>query len=278
MGEYTGRVVAVTGAGSGIGEALAKAFASAGARVALLDIDGERAEANAVVLRDSGHEAIALKLDVAQPGAADAAAKAVEERFGACHVVCANVAVMQFGALDKLTQQDWAWLLSVNVMGTVNTVNAFLPLLRQGTGQRNILLTNSSSTLDPGERAGGYTATKGFLKSYGEILRLELAREDIGVSQLFPNGVATRHTESSMSARPQELGKSVLRDEDLEVLMSTRKIDLANVATPDHAVRNVLTDLRDNQPYIITHGDLGYKSRVEARHAEMRVTLERMLT
>src|SRR6516225_7583740 len=135
MGEYSGRAVAVTGAG------MADLFANEGARVALLDIDGERAQAKADELRARGTEAFALRVDVSDKASVEAAAQAVRNRFGAAHVLCANVGVQQFGAIDRLTDADWDWTMSVNFRGVVNTVGAFLPLLRADDGARHIVLT-----------------------------------------------------------------------------------------------------------------------------------------
>ncbi|HKY91131.1 MAG TPA: SDR family NAD(P)-dependent oxidoreductase, partial [Nevskiaceae bacterium] len=96
----------MTGAGSGLGAAMADLFAGAGAQLALLDIDAARAESQATTLRERGVAAIALGVDVANPASLKAAAAEVESRFGSCDVLCANVGVQQFGAVDKLTDQD----------------------------------------------------------------------------------------------------------------------------------------------------------------------------
>ena len=107
VGEYAGKMVVVTGAGSGLGTAMAKLFAGVGARVALLDIDGERVSTKAAELRAAGTDAIALCVDVADKASVAEAAEAVRARFGGCDVLCANVGVQQFGAIDKLTDHDW---------------------------------------------------------------------------------------------------------------------------------------------------------------------------
>jgi NAD(P)-dependent dehydrogenase (short-subunit alcohol dehydrogenase family) len=277
MGEYSGRVAVVTGAGSGLGAAMAATFAAAGAKLALLDVDGERAETNAAAWRERGVEAMSIRVDVADAGSLAAAADAVKARFGSCDVVCANVGVQQFGAIEKLTANDWSWVLSVNVVGVVNTVAAFLPLLRAaGGGRRHVVLTASSSVFVPGVRLGAYVASKHAVVGYGEVLRLELAPEDIGVTMFFPAGMSTRHLESSRLARPAELGESKLNPEDIQVMLATREMDSsAAVAAPEHAVRNLLTELRDNRPYVISHGD--YKGVVEARQHEVLAAFDRML-
>ncbi|MFP5307120.1 MAG: SDR family NAD(P)-dependent oxidoreductase, partial [Gammaproteobacteria bacterium] len=170
--EYEDKTVVVTGAGSGLGAAMADEFAGAGARVALLDIDGGRAEVKAAELRGRGVEAMALDIDVADKASLAAAAQAVQSRFGRCEVLCANVGVQHFGAIDRLSDQDWSWVLSVNVIGVIQTVDAFLPLLRTAQGERHIVLTSSSSYFTPGVRMAAYVSSKYAVVGYGEVLRM----------------------------------------------------------------------------------------------------------
>ncbi len=231
-------------------------FAAAGMQVFALDIDGERAEATARNLRQQGAEAHAIQVDVADRVALMSAAERVESLAGACSVLCANVGVQQFGAIDALTENDWRWVLEVNVMGVVQTVNAFLPLLRKAGSPRRIVITSSNAAYAPGIRMGAYTTSKYAVTGYAETLRMELAEEDIGVSILFPAGMATRHLESSRLARPAERGPSELRREDIEAMLQSRDIALeGQVASADHATRHLLEDLALNRRYIITHGD-----------------------
>lgn len=263
---FAGGVAVVTGAGSGLGSAMADRFAAAGMAIVALDIDEARAAATAQQVRDAGGRAIRLRVDVADRASMDIAAAAAEQAFGGCTVLCANVGVQQFGAIDRLTEQDWRWVLDVNVMGVVHTVNAFLPLIRKSSGHRHIVVTASSASLTPGVRMDAYTTSKYAVMGYSETLRMELAEEEIGVSTLLPAGMMTRHLESSAAARPEGLGKSELRREDIDVMMASRKMDTANhVATAEHATRHLLADLVANERYIITHGD--YRDSLEANHA-----------
>lgn len=262
---FRGGVAVVTGAGSGLGRAMVERFAAAGMTIAALDIDGSRAEETAQLVRDAGGKAMALRADVADVAALEAAASAVRAAFGACNVLCANVGVQQFGAVDKLTAQDWRWVLDVNVLGVVHTVNAFLPLLRASSGARHIVVTASSASLTPGVRMGAYTTSKYAVLGYTETLRMEMEAEAIGVSALLPAGMITRHLESSVAARPETLGKSELRREDIDVMMASRKMDAANhVASAEHATRHLLEDLEANERFIITHGE--YRDQLVATH------------
>lgn len=275
MSGYAGKTAVITGAGSGLGAAMADRFAEAGAACVLCDIDGDRTEAKAQDLRERGHDAIAIRMDVADAESVTAAAEEVLKRHGAIHVLCANVGVQQFGAIDRLTEQDWDWVMSVNFRGVINTVDAFLPLLRAGNGQRHVVLTASASYFQFGIRMAAYVASKFAVVGYGEVLRQELASEGINVAMLFPAGMATRHIESSIAARPAELGPSRFDPADIRAMMAGSDFDVAaHVASADHAVRNLLAELDAGVPYIITHG--AYRDQVEARQREVLAAFDRM--
>src|SRR5258705_3361328 len=122
MSTLAGGTAVVTGAGSGLGAAMAAAFAAEGMRVAALDINREAAESVAARVATGGTEALGLAVDVADRASLDAAAAAVAERFGSCNIVDANGGVMQFGALEQITADDWQWLLSGNDIGTPQPV------------------------------------------------------------------------------------------------------------------------------------------------------------
>ena len=255
MSDGSRGVVAITGAGSGLGAAMALAFAGAGFDIAALDVDEPRAQETAASINALGRDSTAIGVDVADPASMAAAAAAVEAALGPVSVLCANVGVQQFGAIDRLTPADWQWVLSVNVFGTVNTVTSFLPSIRRAGGERHIVLTASAAVFQVGPRLAAYTTSKHAVFGFGETLRLELEPEGIGVSMLFPAGMATRHLDSSAAARPTELGPSITLDEDFVALMASTTVTESSVVTPDYAIRNLLADLTAGEPYIFTHGD-----------------------
>ena len=269
-----GRVAVVTGGGSGLGAAMAHEYARAGMRVAVLDIDEPRARDVASSLTDLGGEAEAVPVDTGDAASIRDAAARVAERFGACNLLCANVGVQQFGSIDALTDDDWTWVLTVNVLGTVRTVAAFLPALRGTDGWRQIAITASSGVFVPAIRLGAYTTSKSALVGYGDTLRLELAGEDIGVTLIFPAGMMTRHLESSAAARPEGLGASVLRNEDIEAMLASSPETAGDIATAEDAVRGLLPQLVANEPYVITHG--GYRDQLAAQRARVDTAFDRM--
>jgi NAD(P)-dependent dehydrogenase (short-subunit alcohol dehydrogenase family) len=276
MSTLTGGTAVVTGGGSGLGAAMAAAFAAEGMSVAVLDINREAAESVGSRLAGEGIETLAQAVDVADRASVDAAAAAVADRFGGCSVLCANVGVQQFGPLDQLTTEDWQWVLSVNVIGTVNTVNAFLPLLRGRDGARHIVLTSSVAALAPSPRQGAYITSKFAVTGYGDVLRQELADDGIGVTVLFPNGMITNHLDSSRAARPAALGESILRDEDLEVVIAHAGAGEDTVTTPEDAIADLVRDMIAGEPYVITHGMVG--PAIHARHEAIEAANQRMRT
>lgn len=254
-GDLAGRIAVVTGAGSGFGAALAHECGRAGMAVAALDIDEPNAQATAAAVRAAYDvPSVAIRFDAGDPGSIAAAARQVDEQLGGCDLLCANVGVQQFGSIDRLTDEDWTWVIGVNVLGTVRTVAAFLPLLRRRTGWRHISLTASVGVFMPAVRLGAYTASKCAVVGYGETLRLELADEGIGVTLVFPSGMITRHLESSAAARPEALGESVTRPDDIEAMLAQSSARAADLATAEAAVAGLLPQLVANEPYVITHG------------------------
>ena len=271
----SGRVAVVTGAGSGLGAAMARLFGAAGMAVAALDIDEPAARATAAMVeRECGVPSAAVGVDVGDAASVAAAADHVARTLGGCHLLAANVGVQQFGAIDRLTEQDWQWVVNVNVLGTVRTVREFLPLVRAGTGWRHILLTASSGVLSPSVRLGAYQATKFAVMGFGETLRLELAPEGIGVSVLFPAGLVTRHLESSALARPPELGPSVTLPGDIDAMLGAHPLGPDDVVPPEVAVRHLLTDLLADEPYLLTHGS--YRAEYVERRDAMEAAFDRM--
>jgi NAD(P)-dependent dehydrogenase (short-subunit alcohol dehydrogenase family) len=273
--DWRGKVAVVTGGGGGLGTALARTFAAVGMGVAALDIDAAAAENTAKLLADDFHvPTTSLRTDIGDTASVAAAARHVEAALGRCDVLCANVGVQQFGAIDRLTEHDWDWLVNVNVLGTVRTVREFLPMIRARDGWRRIVLTASSSVLAPSVRLGAYQTTKFAVMGFGETLREELAGEGIGVTVLFPGPMITRHLDSSAQARPADLPESGAADDDLTAMLAHQPMGDGDVVLPEHAVRNLLTDLVANVPYSVTHGS--FRPVYERRRAAMDAAFDQM--
>lgn len=272
--DQTREVAVVTGGASGFGLALAARCAASGRDVVLLDLDGERATTEAATLADAhpvrveGHRA-----DVSSGADLTAVAGGVDARFGRCDLLFVNVGVQQFGAVERLTDDDWRWLLDVNVIGAARTVRAFLPLLRRG-GTGRIAFTASANVLAPAARLGAYQASKAALVALAETLRIELAPESIQVSVIFPAGMITRHLESSLAARPADLRSSAPRDDDRTAMLASRPLTAADLTTADAAAGRALDEVLAGEPYVVTHGELA--GPVARHHAAIERALARM--
>ena len=252
----TADVAVITGAASGLGRALAEGCAQRGMHVAVLDLDGDRAATEAASLSDAhGIEALGLAADVSQADSVEAAAATVSVRFGRADLLVSNVGVQLFGAVERLTDDEWAWVLDVNVIGAARTARSFLPLLRRST-QARLAFTTSSSVLSPGSRMAAYQASKFALWGLAETLRLELAGDGVAVSVVFPSGMVTRHLETSEAAQPDHLRRSIGEADDFEAMVASNPAMTRDVVMPEDLARRTIEQIVAGERYVITHGDL----------------------
>jgi NAD(P)-dependent dehydrogenase (short-subunit alcohol dehydrogenase family) len=194
-------------------------------------------------------------VDVLGAASVDVAAGAVESELGPAGLVVSNVGVQLFGTVERFTDDEWRWVLDVNVIGSARVARAFLPQLRRAEPGR-LVFTTSSSVLDPASRLGAYQASKFAVWGLAETLRLELADDGIGVSVVFPSGMASRHLETSEAAQPAHLRRPIADETDFEAMLASNPEMAAALATPEVAARGVLDAVLAGEPYVITHGDL----------------------
>ena len=207
MRELGGKVAVVTGGGSGIGRGMALAFADAGMKVVVVDIELPAAEKVAAEVAARGARALAVHTDVTRRASVEELAEQTWRELGAAHLLCNNAGVAVFGTLDEQRDSDWSWLLSVNLEGVVNGLQAFLPRMKAQPGPKHVVNTASVAGIAALPGLGIYTATKYAVVAISETLRLEGPRYELGCSALCPGAVHTNIMTSERN-RPTELGQS----------------------------------------------------------------------
>lgn len=192
-----GQVCVVTGAGSGIGAETARQFASAGALVAVLDLDAEAAAAVAAGIVDAGGRAIGVAADVSMPDSVAAAAERVRQELGLCKVLVNNAAARHRAALADIDLAAWNRVLAVNVTGPLLCSQAFsAQMIEAGRGGSLVQvgsLLGQHAQLD----AGAYCASKGALLMLSRCLALELAPHGIRSNVVSPGFTRTPANEAS---------------------------------------------------------------------------------
>ncbi|MBW8483983.1 SDR family NAD(P)-dependent oxidoreductase [Actinomadura parmotrematis] len=196
MRELTGRTAVVTGAGSGIGRALALRFAAEGMRLALADIEADALAATAALLPDA--ELLTRAVDVGDEDAVHAFADAAFDRFGAVHVLCNNAGVFGGGQMWTRPAADFAWVLRVNLWGVLHGAHAFVPRMLAQDTEGHVVNTCSVSGVFGAPFSGPYTVSKFAAYAATEVLAHEFALTGakLRASALCPGGVATRIHES----------------------------------------------------------------------------------
>lgn len=262
----------ITGGASGFGLALAQRCAAGAMDVALLDLDGERAVTEAARLAEHhGVKGMGLATDVADASSVEAAATAVEGRFGPVDLLVSNVGVQLFGDIGSFTDDEWRWVLDVNVVGSARVARTFLPLLLAARAPK-LAFTTSSSILDPASQLAAYQASKFAVWGLAETLRIELAGQGVGVSVIFPSGMLSRHLETSEAAQPDHLRRPIAPEGAMDAMIASNPAMATALATPDEAAAGVIEAVLEGVRYIVTHGDLtaavAERSEVLARAAE----------
>jgi NAD(P)-dependent dehydrogenase (short-subunit alcohol dehydrogenase family) len=191
-------VAVVTGAGNGIGKAIATALAGAGAKVVVADIQATAGEQTADEIRGRGGQAMAIPTDVADPSSVDKLATRVVETFGQVHILVNNAAVQISKTAVDTTPEEWNRQMAVNVGGVFLCSRRFLPLLRQ---TRGVIINLSSVNGFFAEPAcAGYCATKAAILGLTKAMAIDHGREGVRVHAICPGyidaGLAESYFES----------------------------------------------------------------------------------
>lgn len=249
MKTLSGKVVAITGAASGMGRSLAIECAERGSDLALVDVDLaglEETVARAKAAR-GGVRIDHLRLDVADRAAIYAWATRVKEKLGGADVIVNNAGVSLSASVEKMTDEDFEWLFGINFWGVVNGCRAFLPLLRERP-EGHVVNLSSVFGLIGVPTQSAYCAAKFAVRGFSESLRQELAGTSIHVSCVHPGGIKTdivkrgRHHEDALGQK---------RDLD-EIVTNFEK---SARTTADEAARVIVRGILSDEPRILIGAD-----------------------
>jgi NAD(P)-dependent dehydrogenase (short-subunit alcohol dehydrogenase family) len=248
MDDFRDRVAVVTGAGSGIGAALAAGLAGEGALVVAVDIDGDAADTTASRI---GVGATAARVDVTDPAAVEHLAHQVFEEHGHVDIVINNAGVFQGGLMWERSLEDYRWSFDVNVFGILHSVRSFVPRMLAADSDGHIVNTASVAAFVAGAGSSPYVVSKCAAFSMTECLALDLKAvgSHIGVSVLTPSAFDTGIAHTAR-VRPATYGvdgspDGKLSSEGLAALTQQGQ-------SPDAVIGPVLEGIRRRQFLIAT--------------------------
>ena len=189
----------VTGAGSGIGRAIAGSLARRGCHLALVDIDASGLEGTAGLVQSSGVRMSTHKLDVAERAGVSALPCDVAAAHASVDLLINNAGVALGGTFEQVTEEQFEWLFDINFWGVVRMTRAFLPLLRKSSDARIVNLSSVFGIVAPPGQAA-YAASKFAVRGFSEALRHELSGSTVGVTVVHPGGVATNIADKARNA------------------------------------------------------------------------------
>jgi NADP-dependent 3-hydroxy acid dehydrogenase YdfG len=240
MKNFDGKVAVITGAGSGIGRALAVQLAQANARLALSDVNTAGVAETAALCEKEGAEVNQYVLDVADRAAMHAHAEAVLADFGAANLVFNNAGVALTAEVVEMSWEDLDWIVGVNFWGVVHGTKAFLPHLID-SGDGHIVNVSSVFGLIAVPTQSAYNATKFAVRGFTEALRQEmrLAGHPVGVSCVHPGGIRTNIAKAARAAEGH----------DADQLAAV--FDKVARTSPDAAAKRILRGVRRDEARIL---------------------------
>lgn len=196
---FAGRRVLLTGAGSGIGQACALQLATQGARLALVDIDGDKLSATAEQVRAAGSPATLIVADLGTQETVERVARDALHQLGGIDILFSNAGVAVVKPMVETSSADWDWVFNINLWASIRLARAFMPaMVARRSGQ--LVFTASMAGLVAAPGMVAYSTTKFALVGFAEALRLELAGSGVDITVACPGFVRTNLHKSTRYA------------------------------------------------------------------------------
>ena len=250
MKNLQGQVVAISGAGSGIGRALAHEFARHGSRLSLSDINLDAANETAAQLQAKGVQVITQQVDVGSLEQVTNWAERTRSHFGRINVVVNNAGVALSGTVGSLAIKDYEWVMQINFWGVVYGSKVFLPHL-EASGDGHIVNISSIFGISAQPLMSGYNASKYAVRGFTESLRqdLDLARSCVSASCVHPGGIQTN------IAKTARVDASVAAATGKSEAEATREFERSFITTPAKAAQVIVDGMLRNQRRILIGPD-----------------------
>ena len=241
MKDFQGRVAAITGAGSGIGRALAKNLAGRGTHLALSDVDEVGLAETVALCEGHGVKVTSQRVDVADRAAMFAWADQVVADHGKVNLIFNNAGVALGATIEAMSYEDFSWLMNINFWGVVHGTQAFLPHLK-ATRDGHIVNISSVFGLISVPTQSAYNAAKFGVRGFTDALRMELEMDRAGVSctTVHPGGIKTN------IARNARMDPSVAPMAG-ELEQVGADFDKVAMTSPEKAARQILAAVEQNK-------------------------------
>jgi NAD(P)-dependent dehydrogenase (short-subunit alcohol dehydrogenase family) len=271
MKDFADRVAVITGAGSGIGRALALAAAAESMMVVAADIEEPALAETIGLIKATGQRAVGVPTDVADPAAVEHLADVAFSEHGGVHMLCNNAGVFSGGLLWERTLADWEWVLGVNVYGIVHAIKSFVPRMIEQHTPCHIVNTASMGGLITNAYSGPYYTSKFAAVGLTECLAhdLHMVKSQVGVSILVPSLIATNigYSERNRAERYVDRDRPELSPDAAFITDVLRDSTSAGMP-PDEVAAMVFDAIRHDRFYIPTKPS--YHDQVRHRHADMQ--------
>ena len=269
MQDFADKIAVVTGAASGIGEALTRVAASFGMRVLAADYNEKGVTQVSDELRAAGHQVIPTKVDVADKESVKSLAKLCLKQMGAApDLLFNNAGVIVDGVTWERSLEDWQWVLGVNLFGVLHGIREFLPLMLQANKPAHVVNTASMGGLLTGPFLGPYTVSKHAVVALSECLRDDLQQQEskVSVSVVCPGGVRTALWECE-EHRPATLGETtILGSESEHQFRQAVQETMSKGSDPQDIAQQIFAAIKAGKFWIFPHPEMleGFRKRSEA--------------
>jgi NAD(P)-dependent dehydrogenase (short-subunit alcohol dehydrogenase family) len=255
---FTDKVAVVTGAASGIGRALAAHAARLGMQVMLADISATDLAETESALRTEGARVQSVRTDVSQRADVEALAQRTLDAFGAVHLLFNNAGVIAGSTLWESTQQDWEWVMNVNVWSVIHALSVFVPIMLAQDAEGHIVNTASATALLSNNPVAPYNMSKHAVLGLSETLRYSLAQrtEKLKVSVVCAGAVRTRIMDSARN-RPAGLqGETTPASQAWRAALPRFHPARETTLQPAQVAEIVFAGIAAEQFYIVTHPEI----------------------